>query len=180
MYLRGIVTHKTEEKPAVYEIWNEQEDEIIAESAKNKFHLPAPKLPLPGHAESYNPPEEYILTEEEKEQMMSADPTERKYNFIPKKHNCLRHVGGYDNLIKERFERCLDLYLCPRKLKRRLNIDPESLVPRLPKPRELKPYPNVMCLQYLGHTKAVTCIAVSPDGQYVVPGSEDCYCTNRL
>ena len=30
-----------------------------------RHHLPAPKLPLPGHAESYNPPPEYLFTEEE-------------------------------------------------------------------------------------------------------------------
>ena len=57
---------------------------------------------------------------------------------------------GYENFVKERFERCLDLYLCPRKMKRRLNIDPETLVPRLPKPSELRPYPNNLCIQFLG------------------------------
>ena len=61
-------------------------------------------------------------------------------------------LTGYESFVKERFERCLDLYLCPRKLKRRLNIDPETLVPRLPKPSELRPYPNQMCIQYLGRT----------------------------
>lgn len=30
-----------------------------------RAHLPAPKMPLPGHAESYNPPPEYLLTKEE-------------------------------------------------------------------------------------------------------------------
>ena len=45
---------------------------------------------------------------------------------------------------------------------------------RLPKPRELKPFPNSLCLQYLGHSKAIRSIAVSPDGQYLVSGSEDC------
>ena len=59
-------------------------------------------------------------------------------------------ITGYENFVKERFERCLDLYLCPRKMKRRLNIDPETLVPRLPKPSELRPYPNSLCVQYLG------------------------------
>ena len=160
-------------KPPVYMIWNDTEDEVLAESRRYRFHLPAPKIPLPGHAESYNPPAEYLLSEEEKKAMEDQDPTERQYNFIPKTHTCLRHVDGYDNFIKERFERCLDLYLCPRKMKRRLNIDPETLVPRLPKPRELRPFPNDLCLQYLGHTKAVTSIDVSPDGQYLISGSND-------
>ena len=48
----------------------------------------------------------------------------------------------YDGLIKERFERCLDLYLCPRSAKAKLNIAPDSLIPELPKPQELRPYPE--------------------------------------
>ena len=28
-------------------------------------HIAAPKMALPGHAESYNPPPEYLMTEEE-------------------------------------------------------------------------------------------------------------------
>lgn len=32
------------------------------------MHIPAPKMPLPGHAESYRPPKEYLLTEEEQKQ----------------------------------------------------------------------------------------------------------------
>jgi len=51
-------------KPPVFMIWNEEQDEVLAESRRYKFHLPAPKMPLPGHAESYNPPPEYLLTPE--------------------------------------------------------------------------------------------------------------------
>ena len=40
---------KTElEKSQLLMIWNEEEDEILAESRRFKFHLPAPKMPLPG------------------------------------------------------------------------------------------------------------------------------------
>ena len=155
-------------------IWNDLEDEVLAESKRNKYHLPAPKMPLPGHAESYNPPPEYLLSEKEKKEFQAMDPSDRPYNFIPKKHDCLRHVSGYDNFVKERFERCLDLYLCPRKLKKRLNIDPDALIPRLPKPRELRPYPNSLCLQYLGHKKSIRGLSLSPDGQYMVSCSDDC------
>lgn len=161
------------QESSVYMIWNDTEDEILADSKRNRFHLPAPKVPLPGHAESYNPPSEYLLSPEEVERMNELPPEEREHNFIPTKYSCLRHVKGYDNFIKERFERCLDLYLCPRKLKRRLNINPETLVPKLPKPRELKPFPNALSLQYLGHTKNVRSITISPDGQYLISGSDD-------
>jgi ribosome biogenesis protein ERB1 len=156
-----------------YMIWDETEDDILSDHKKNRFHLPAPKVPLPGHAESYNPPSEYLLSSDEIEQMKDLPNDEKEYNFIPTKYSSLRHVKGYENFIKERFERCLDLYLCPRKLKRRLNINPETLVPKLPKPKELKPFPNGLSLQFLGHTKNVRSLTVSPDGQYLVSGSDD-------
>jgi len=157
----------------MYMIWNEAEDEVLAESKRHQYHLPAPKMPLPGHDESYNPPKEYLLTSEEEARRAKIDEEEHQHTFVPKAHSCLRHVGGYEHFVKERFERCLDLYLCPRKLKKRLNIDPETLVPRLPKPKELKPFPNSLCLQYLGHKGAVRSISISPDGQYMVSGGDD-------
>lgn len=47
-----------------------------------------------GHAESYNPPPEYILTPDELAKMEDMDPKDRAYNFIPKGHDCLRRVAG--------------------------------------------------------------------------------------
>ncbi|MEQ2158631.1 hypothetical protein GOODEAATRI_014373 [Goodea atripinnis] len=36
-----------------YDLWASESSSILA---KHKMHLPAPKIPLPGHEESYNPP----------------------------------------------------------------------------------------------------------------------------
>ena len=36
-------------------------------SRRIKDFIPAPKMRLPGHAESYNPPPEYLMTDKEKE-----------------------------------------------------------------------------------------------------------------
>ena len=86
---------------------------------------------------------------------------------MPKRHDTLRAVGAYEHAVKERFERCLDLYLCPRAMKRRLNIDPESLVPKLPDPKDLKPFPNALCRDFVGHDAPVVALACSPDGQWL-------------
>ncbi|CAB1100485.1 unnamed protein product [Ectocarpus sp. CCAP 1310/34] len=167
---RIVVNPKKKVEEDSYAIWKDDDD--IPEKHRGPMHIPAPKIPLPGHAESYRPPKEYLLTEEEQKQWEEMDPSERPTNFIPKSFDSLREVGAYGGFVKERFERCLDLYLCPRAFKRRLNIDPESLVPRLPRPRELKPFPNALCVEYKGHAASVRCIACSGDGQWMATGDD--------
>lgn len=34
-------------------------------------------------------------------------------------------VCGYKDFVKERFERCLDLYLCPRAIRKTVDVDPD-------------------------------------------------------
>ena len=76
--------------------------------------------------------------------------------LLPAAFESLRRVPAYGAFIQERFERCLDLYLCPRaKKKRAFLATPESLLPRLPKPRDLQPFPSALALRFLGHTAPV-------------------------
>ena len=81
---------------------------------------------------------------------------EDKPEFTPQAFDSLRQVPMYSSFIKERFERCLDLYLCPRSKKKRVNVDPQSLVPKLPKPQDLQPFPTTLLLRYTGHTARVS------------------------
>lgn len=159
-----------EKKPEVYQMWF---DDDQAETRKGPAHVQAPKMPLPGHIESYNPPDEYLFTKEERRAWEEADPEDRETNFIPQKFKSLREVHGYGGFVRERFERCLDLYLAPRVNKRKLNIDPESLVPELPKPQDLRPFPNTLALAFNGHTGRIRSLVVDPYGQYVASGSDD-------
>ena len=128
-----------------------------------------PKMKLPSHAESYRPPDEYLPTEEEKQAL------EEKEEFVPTKFDSLRKVPGYKNFLKERFERCLDLYLCPAKIRRKKKekVEPEALVPNLPHPRELRPFPEEQMLLFKGHEGRVRSISVSPSGQWLVSCGED-------
>lgn len=78
---------------------------------------------LIGHAESYNPPPEYLFDKKELKQWnkQKDTPWKRKLHFVPEKYNTLRQVPSYSRYIKERFLRCLDLYLCPRAIKMRVS-----------------------------------------------------------
>jgi ribosome biogenesis protein ERB1 len=126
-----------------YDIWS---DENQQNSRRHMHSLPAPKLPLPNHNESYNPPPEYLFDEEEKKKWEQQESEDRRTNFMPQKYSSLRLVPAYDNFIKERFDRCLDMYLCPRQLKMRAQVNPEDLLPQLPKPRDLQPFPNTLSI----------------------------------
>ncbi|KAL0357188.1 UNVERIFIED_CONTAM: Ribosome biogenesis protein BOP1 [Sesamum calycinum] len=88
-------------------------------------------------------------------------------------HTSLRSVPAYEKAVQETFDRCLDLYLCPRVRKKRINIDPESLKPKLPSRKDLKPYPNTCYLEYKGHKGPVTTICTESTGQWIASGSKD-------
>eukprot|EP00887_Chlorella_sp_A99_P000863 scaffold5.g863.t1 len=144
-------------------------------TATGLTYIPAPKLRPPGHAESYNPPREYLPSEADKAAAMAAAEEEgAPPPFVPTGYDSLRKVPAYATFVQERFERCLDLYLCPRVRRKRLEIkDPESLVPQLPQPRDLQPFPTQRALLYEGHEGAVRCLAPDPTGQWLLTGGED-------
>lgn len=146
--------------------------------ARSLMHVAPPKPPLPGHAESYNPPAEYLPTEPEAEAWRRAHPEDRRLPYLPQKFSSLRRVPAYEHFVRERFERCLDLYLCPRVVRQRVQIDdPDTLLPELPSPRELRPFPSRIALRYVdrsGNGGRVRCMSVHPRcGQWLATGSDD-------
>lgn len=151
-----------------YDLWGESEaveDHIMT--------LRAPKVAPPTHDESYNPPGEYLPTDEEIKKWEEAEPMDRERNFLPKKFGSLRKVPGYEESLRERFERSLDLYLAPRVRHNKLQIDPESLVPELPSPKDLRPFPIRCSTEYLGHKGKVRTLSVDPSGLWLATGSDD-------
>ncbi|KAI3995560.1 hypothetical protein MKX01_023305 [Papaver californicum] len=168
---KGHITfEKPKEEKHVYAIWEPGSGSTEKRHGLN--YIPPPKPKLPGHEESYNPSLEYIPTQEEisaYELMYEED----RPKYIPRRYESLRKVPAYENAVKDTFDRCLDLYLCPRTRKKRINIDPESLKPKLPSRKDLKPYPTTCFLEYKGHSDAVTSIAVQVSGQWLASGSKD-------
>ena len=151
-----------------YDLWGDSN-----ESTDHVMTLRAPKLPPPTNDESYNPPAEYLMSPEEKEAWNNADPEDREKNFAPQKYSALRKVPGYTEAVRERFERSLDLYLAPRVRKNKLNIDPESLIPKLPSPKDLRPFPIRCSTVYSGHEGRIRSLSIDPSGLWLATGSDD-------
>lgn len=51
-----------------------------------------------------------------------------------------------------------------------INIDPESLKPKLPSRKDLKSYPVTCYLEYKGHKDAVMSISTEASGQWIASG----------
>ncbi|KAJ6150827.1 hypothetical protein N7470_007421 [Penicillium chermesinum] len=151
-----------------YDLWADE-----AERPDHPMHVPAPKLPPPGYEESYHPPAEYLPDKKERKEWEQTDPEDREKDFLPNDFGSLRRVPGYENFVKEKFERCLDLYLAPRVRRSKLNIDPESLLPKLPSPEELKPFPTTCATVFRGHKGRVRSLHVDPTGLWLATGGDD-------
>ncbi|KAL8984559.1 MAG: hypothetical protein Q9205_001512 [Flavoplaca limonia] len=151
-----------------YDVWANE-----APRPDHAMNVPAPKVPPPGYDESYHPPPEYLPDTKEKKAWEEADDEDRPKDYLPTDHSSLRKVPGYDKLIKEKFERCLDLYLAPRVRRSKLNIDPESLLPKLPSPDELRPFPTTCATIFRGHVGRVRSLAVDPSGIWLASGGDD-------
>ncbi|XVF00040.1 hypothetical protein REPUB_Repub03eG0252100 [Reevesia pubescens] len=168
---KGLIKFdQPKEEPRFYLLWGD--DSSSADRTKHLAYIPPPKPKLPGHEESYNPSLEYIPTQEEINSYQLMYEEDRP-KFIPRRFTSFRSIPAYENAIKDSFERCLDLYLCPRVRKKRINIDPESLKPKLPSRKDLRPYPVTCYLEYRGHEGAVLSISVEPSGQWIASGSKD-------
>lgn len=161
-----------------FDVWADyepktREEMTKSERARDIMRVPAPKPPVPTHAESYNPPAEYLPNEKEVKQWKALDPEDRGSNFLPTKHNSLRQVPLYENFIQERFERCLDLYLAVRVFKDQRKTNPDELVPDLPSPKDLRPYPTDVVLTFGPLPSRARSIDIHPSGQWLLSGSDD-------
>lgn len=169
-YIVGRSSKKEANEPVHYDLWAGE-----APYHLSKDHIAAPKITLPDHAESYNPPEEYLLTEEERAAWEAMDPEDRPRDYVPCKFDAMRKIPGYQRFIQEKFSRCLDLYMCPRAMKNKIVMNPDDLLPVLPDPRDLKPFPTTKSIEFIGHEESsiVKSISVDPSGQWLLSSGTD-------
>ncbi|KAG5484731.1 hypothetical protein LSCM1_06552 [Leishmania martiniquensis] len=155
-------------------LWDDGHVEMDTHTHFKYFNrIPKPKLPPPGTFESYRPPPEYLPSERAKQRQAHLRKIDRKEHFLPQCFDALRHVPFYHHTIQDRYQRCLDLAFFPRAQRTRLVVDPEKLLPELPDPKDLRPYPEKLSFHYKGHTATVRSVSVSPNGQYLATGCDD-------
>ncbi|ROT74343.1 putative ribosome biogenesis protein BOP1 [Penaeus vannamei] len=150
---KGMVTYKTKQKKKrFYDLWGTKGDDQIRRLTQR---LETPKMPLPGHEDSYRAPLEYI----------------KEYNA--RRFTSVRKIPQFYNFVKDRYERCLDLYLAPRKLIKKPLYKADDLLPRMPKPKDLRPFPTREALRFVGHQSVVRTISIHPLGKFLASGSDD-------
>lgn len=170
--------NKSEDAEYQYDVWEGYHPKDLAEMTKSErerdmMRLSAPKPPLPKHAESYNPPAEYLPTEDEASKWHSLPPKNRPSPYIPTKYSALRHVPRYERFVQERFERCLDLYLAVRIKRDQTQVDADDLLPKLPLPSDLRPFPTDVVATFEPLASRARSIDIHPKGLWLVAGCDD-------
>ena len=127
-----------------YDIW-EFENENSYLNYRPGFGYQVPKRELPETEESYNPP----LNNEKRE-------------------GILRRIPRYDKLIDEELERCCDLFLSTRIIRKKIDIKESDLLPDLPNPDQLKPFPTKETIVYKGHTSSIKAICIDSFGNVLI------------
>jgi ribosome biogenesis protein ERB1 len=123
---------------------------IVASKGTHMQTIRARKGSLPGNQQSYNPPAEYM-------HLLGKAIESTKM---------LRQVHAYSAFVQEQFERCLDLYLCPRSNKNKVNMAPDDLLPQLPEPQQLRPFPEVKTQTY-AFSDTINSLSLHWSGEWV-------------
>ena len=144
LYKNGLMPMEKPKKsvPKLFDIW-EFEDENDLSKYRPGFGYQIPKRDLPDNDESYNPKDN-------------------------KEEGILRRIPRYDNLIEEELERCCDLFLSARTIRKKLDLKENDILPDLPKPEELRPFPTKECMIYKGHDSSIRDICCDPNGNVLI------------
>lgn len=136
------------------DIWTDNENAEYP--GPNKPSRPS-KLEIAGTALSYNAPPEYNEVEP-----LACSKSLRSLKTTP-------------NFILARFHRCLDLYLCPRVQKQTLEINPDTILPRIPELADMRPFPTKFALSFDGHQAELCALAIDDAGEFLASGDMNGY-----
>ncbi len=138
----------------VYDLWQFENTDPNTMGYNPSKGYQAPKRELPDTEFSYNPPDNYA----------ESNPSDIK------QFDALRRIPKYGKLLEENYERCCDLVMSSRFVKKKTDMKIEDILPSLPKPEELKPFPTKENILYKGHNSFVNALVCDPTGKFLVSG----------
>ncbi|KAF2368412.1 WD40 repeat [Trinorchestia longiramus] len=169
-----IHQHQRPKRYQSFDLWKSDHIPVPIRRRRNpKYKAPPSKLPT--NSNSYNPPPEFLPTKYQLDWIRSKHVKQRAEinNRLPKKYDSLRLVPNHKTYVMDVFNRCLDLYMSSRFAYKKIVGTSKDLLPELPRPRDLRPFPTKEALLFAGHTKAVNALAVHPLGKILATGSKD-------
>lgn len=110
-------------------------------------------MSLPHHKESFNPAPEYF-----------EEDLKPKTNF--------RELSSNQELIRERFERLMSLYLAPRIKRKKIDMKEEDLLQKLPDLNDFKPFPQKKIFDFKTDFGMIVSISLSKNDHYLSVGDE--------
>ena len=149
LYKNGLMSMEEppKEEEKYYDIW-----EYTNESSLTQYYpglgYQAPKRELPDTDISYNPPNN-------------------------EKESILRKVPKYEKLIEEEMERCCDLFLNARTIKKKIDLKESDIMPDLPKPEELRPFPTKETILFKGHSSSIKALCCDPNNLNVLISADN-------
>ncbi|MCL4125888.1 UNVERIFIED_CONTAM: hypothetical protein GTU68_021387 [Idotea baltica] len=167
--------YKKEKKAAVadYDLWKPRSEDD-PRLGRIRDHIPPPKMLMPGHADSYNPAPEFIVSHLDEKALRGKYIHNRKlFQGFWRKFKSVREIPAYPKVFKERYNRLMDLYLAPRKREVKIVAKSTDFLPKLPDKKDLRPYPTMEGLRFVGHRSIVRTLAMHPGGKYLASGSDD-------
>uniref|UniRef100_A0A2P2I0S7 Ribosome biogenesis protein BOP1 homolog n=2 Tax=Hirondellea gigas TaxID=1518452 RepID=A0A2P2I0S7_9CRUS len=171
----AIHKHKRQKRYNVYDLWKSDNIPVPMRRRLNVDYK-APPARLPTNNSSYNPPPEFLMNAKQLEWIeRNKNGHQRKLLLarLPTKYDSLRKVPNHFTYVMDIFNRCLDLYMSSRFAYKRVKGHSKDLLPDLPRPRDLRPYPTKECLLFTGHRSIVRAITIHPLGKIMATGSDD-------
>lgn len=132
-------------------LWSDTEQSINLKRAAR-----APRAKLGGHEDSYNAPLEYLSNPDTISDL-----------------GTLRCVPVFKRFLNEQFGRCLDLYLCPRAKRSKMDVNVSDLLQDF-QTHNVKPlFPSKLMMKFTGHKKTIISMSVHPSGSLLASSACD-------
>lgn len=101
-----------------------------------------------------------------------APDNDVSYNFNTDENTqiSLRKIPKFDKLIEEQYDRLNDIYNSARVIRKKLDLNEKNILPEVPEPSELKPFPTKDNIINRAHKTSINALCIEASGDYLISG----------